>query len=698
LVIAGALHKLPAVSGNQQRRTLFRERKQQGREARRASFKSGRDLLRKHGVPFDPDLLLERGFKKELAPVFATMPEFKESRLVGKQIEGVQIADSLFFPETVELTGDTVILANQLIFSGRNVVIKGPHDLHFFAMGPIQSVDLASEPKGSNPFVKASFSREFFEASKRTGRLVAPNSITLNIDALGRDEWLLRKKEAAKKPRYNNHARFSQQQENIDESPGATGATGPDGDPSQEPPVADIGPPGLCPSVPNGLEGDHGHQAPTSGNGGTGLRGIDGNDAGVLNIYVQFGDTHFFSLSARGGRGGQGGTGGYGGAPGRGGKGGTGGPGATCNCPLQSGKGGKGGTGGTGSHGGRGGDGGSGADGGKGGTIYFTYACDWTPNYSYNVNPGGKGPGGVPGLNSPGGPPGFGGDAGTGGSNISCLDKAGGTFGRGADGEPGSNNLDHGSEGPLGGQKGMGAFYPDEDCGDYEACELNQWYWNFTNSTCQESSLNPGCTTDQWGFWNPSHTCNYWYTGCDCLTDTPILLDIAGDDFDLTDAQRGVLFDINADGIADQISWTAANSDDAFLALDRNGNGSIDDGKELFGNYTPQSAASTANGFVALAEYDKTRNGGNGDGAIDNHDSIFSSLRLWQDTNHNGFSEPFELKSLAEMGIEAISLDYRESRRQDRFGNVFRFRGKAYGVNHTDLGRWAYDVILKRAN
>ena len=119
-----------SVSGNQQQSALSpEEKRQEEREKKRESFRSGRELLRQHGVPFDPDMLLEPGFKKNLAPAFASMPEFRESRLVGNQIEGVQLADTLFLPESVELTGDTVIIANNLIFSGKNIVIKGPHDL-----------------------------------------------------------------------------------------------------------------------------------------------------------------------------------------------------------------------------------------------------------------------------------------------------------------------------------------------------------------------------------------------------------------------------------------------------------------------------------------------------------------------------------------------------------------------------------------
>lgn len=197
-----------------------------------------------------------------------------------------------------------------------------------------------------------------------------------------------------------------------------------------------------------------------------------------------------------------------------------------------------------------------------------------------------------------------------------------------------------------------------------------------------------------------------WDTDCCCWVysppsgGSPIIIDTTGTGFHLTSAEQGVFFDISGTGHPIKIAWTEPGSGNAFLALDRDGDGKIDSGKELFGNFTEQPPSPNPNGFLALAEFDKPENGGNGDGIIDSRDAVFSNLRLWIDDNHDGISQPSELHTLPELGIFSLSLKYTISWYTDQYDNHFRYKGVVNpdpkdGTSKD--GRFDYDVFLEIA-
>ena len=188
------------------------------------------------------------------------------------------------------------------------------------------------------------------------------------------------------------------------------------------------------------------------------------------------------------------------------------------------------------------------------------------------------------------------------------------------------------------------------------------------------------------------------WTGTRCiLSNCPLIVDTNRDGYRLTGAEDGVRFDLDADGSPELVAWTSADSDEAFLALDRNGNGRIDDGSELLGNHTPAygdgSEPTAANGFEALAFAQGPSYGASHlDRAVDARDAIFSHLLLWRDVNHNGVSEPKELEPAAASGLLGIATDYKTAGRKDRHGNQFRQRAKALWP---DGEAYVYDVWLK---
>lgn len=199
-----------------------------------------------------------------------------------------------------------------------------------------------------------------------------------------------------------------------------------------------------------------------------------------------------------------------------------------------------------------------------------------------------------------------------------------------------------------------------------------------------------GGTTD-------ADACSVWHV-YGVRDESPIVVRLDRGQIELTGPE--VAFDLACNGTSQLIGWTALGIAEGFLVLDRDGDGKITSSREMFGNFTPLSWDLTGNpadnGFVALAWFDDVGHGGNGDGWITSADLVFDRLRVWIDSNHDGVTDPGELHTLASVGIDAISTQYRESRRRDRFGNEFRFRGWMHSVTSFGEAVWhqIYDVFL----
>jgi hypothetical protein len=158
---------------------------------------------------------------------------------------------------------------------------------------------------------------------------------------------------------------------------------------------------------------------------------------------------------------------------------------------------------------------------------------------------------------------------------------------------------------------------------------------------------------------------------------SPVVMDLEGNGkIDLTSVAQGVQFDIDGDGKQEQVAWTQAKGEqtDGWLTLDRNSNGKIDNGKELFGNQHGQ-----ANGYQELRKFDTNR-----DGRIDSKDAVYKKLKVWKDKNHDGISQANEMVSLVQGNVKSINLDYKESTQQDAFGNGLRQQSQFSRISGKD--------------
>ena len=160
---------------------------------------------------------------------------------------------------------------------------------------------------------------------------------------------------------------------------------------------------------------------------------------------------------------------------------------------------------------------------------------------------------------------------------------------------------------------------------------------------------------------------------------SPIILDLNGDGIKTTGIASWRYFDHDQSGFAEMTAW--ADKNDGILALDLNGNGKIDDGREIFGNNTFLPDGTLApHGYAALSQYDS-----NHDGKIDGHDEIWEKLRVWRDKNEDAKTGKNELHTLDELGIAAINLNAEEVSETDEAGNRVTHRATVTKTDGTTM-------------
>ncbi|MFZ4650640.1 MAG: Ig-like domain-containing protein [Rubrivivax sp.] len=179
-------------------------------------------------------------------------------------------------------------------------------------------------------------------------------------------------------------------------------------------------------------------------------------------------------------------------------------------------------------------------------------------------------------------------------------------------------------------------------------------------------------------------------SGLDVTTNvSPLVLDLDSGGLQTLAWSGTRHFDLNADGRAEAVAWIAPG--EAFLALDRDGDGAITSGRELFGNATPgPDGTPAAHGFEALAALDSNR-----DGSIDAADEAWGALRLWRDTNGDARSQPEELLRLQDAGVLRIDLAQSDALPFWQHGNLVAEQGRF--LRHDGSAALVADVWLEAA-
>jgi hypothetical protein len=165
---------------------------------------------------------------------------------------------------------------------------------------------------------------------------------------------------------------------------------------------------------------------------------------------------------------------------------------------------------------------------------------------------------------------------------------------------------------------------------------------------------------------------------------SPIILDLNGDGISTLSVQNGTRFDLSADGSSVQTGWVAPS--DGLLVLDRNQDGVINDGSELFGTSTAlQNGSKAIDGYQALSEMDSNK-----DGVINSQDTSFSKLGVWIDSDSDGKTGNYELKSLTDLNITQLNLEAQITRDSNQ-GNLIGLTSSyqtADGSSHAAADVW----------